>query len=241
MKLIVGNQKSYLNSDAVDIFIDNLNTIQKKDNILICPSSIYIERFIQGDIRTGCQNVSKNKNGGYTGELAVEQLKSIGVSFALVGHSEVRKNFHETIEDTNIKILKLIANDIVPILCVGETDEERENNETIDVILRQIQGALEGLSTYDIKKVIIAYEPVWAIGTGNVPSNEDIEEVVATISDFFFDNYQFKAIILYGGSVNPNNIDTLNEIKGIDGYLIGGASSKIDEFIEIINKCQKED
>ncbi len=238
MKLIVGNQKSYLSSTEIDIFIEKLSNIQRKDNVLICPSSIYIDRFVSSGFVTGCQNVSKYKSGAYTGELSVEQIKSVGVSFAIVGHSEVRKNFNESIIDTNTKIIRLLDEEIVPILCVGESKEERDEGRAKDIVLEQIEGAFEDLSPDLVKKVLIAYEPIWAIGTGEIPTNDDIQDMVSSIKEYLIDNYDVSGIILYGGSVNNENIDELNEIDNIDGYLIGGASTKVYEFLQIIDKCE---
>ncbi len=238
MRLIVGNQKTYLTNSEVDTFVEKLSNTCKKENVLIAPTSIYIEKFINNGFVTGCQNVSKYRSGSYTGEISVEQLKSIGVSFAIVGHSEVRKNLGETTLDTNTKIIKLLDEGIVPILCVGETKEERDEEREKDVVLDQINGALEDLSSEEVKKVIIAYEPIWAIGTGNVPNNKEIVDMIITIKNYLKENYDVPGIILYGGSVNSENIDELNQIKEADGYLIGGASTKVFEFMQIIDKCQ---
>lgn len=238
MKLVIGNQKSYLDSKSVCEFIDKLTSIKNHNNVLICPSSIYIDRFHKTGFLIGCQNVSKYASGANTGELSSEQLKSIGVSFCLVGHSEIRKNANETIEDTNIKIQNLIGDKIVPILCVGESLEEREKGIYEEVVIDEIKGALKNIPSLAIEKLMIAYEPIWSIGTGVIPNNSEIEEMVTIIKNYFQDNYGLPGIVLYGGSVNASNIDELNKVSQIDGYLIGGASTKIDEFINIINKCQ---
>ena len=240
-KLIVGNQKSYLKSNEVNDFIAGLSMVKDLSHVLICPSSIYMERYIKHNFITGCQDVSKYPSGADTGELSIEQIKSIGASFSLVGHSEQRSRKNETIEDTNIKIRQLLEEELVPILCVGESKAERDANKTEEVVLNELQGALDDLSTKDVEKIIIAYEPIWSIGTGIIPTNDEIENIISFIREYIEDNYHIPGIILYGGSVNPHNIDTLNIINGVDGYLIGGASSKIDEFIEIINKCTKEE
>lgn len=236
MKLVVGNQKSYLNSDEINHFIEGLTNISNP-NVIICPSSIYFDRFKNTNIILGSQNVSSYPSGATTGELSAEQLKSLGVQFALVGHSERRQVMGESIKDTNIKIKRLLDNRIVPILCVGETKEERDNDKTKEIILDEIIGAFEGFSTDFIEKIVIAYEPIWSIGTGNIPNNDEIEEVAKYLRDVIRDRYNTSNIILYGGSVNKDNIDYLNKINMIDGYLIGGASTKIDGFLDIINKC----
>jgi len=237
MKLVVGNQKSYLDKNKMDDFIKGIEKI-KGSNVILCPSSIYLNEFNKSDILLGSQNVSKYDSGATTGELSWEQLKSIGVNFSIVGHSERREKLNESIEDTKIKVSKLLENKMVPILCVGETKEERDANQTKAVILNELEGALKDLDNDSIQKVIIAYEPIWSIGTGVIPSNNEIEEISKYIRDFIKDKYNGSNILLYGGSVSVKNIDELNKIDIVDGYLIGGASTKIDEFIQIIEKCK---
>ena len=127
---------------------------------------------------------------------------------------------------------------MIPILCIGETKEEKDKGITKDIITKELDGAFKELSLELIEKVIIAYEPIWAIGTGITPTNDEIEDVVKYIRDYLNDSYRVANIILYGGSVNSANIDELNKLSIIDGYLIGGASTKADEFKEIINKCK---
>lgn len=233
MKLIVGNQKSYLNNYQLDRFIDKSKNI-KANNVIICPSSIYLDRFKNTRFLLGSQNVSNYNSGSSTGEISAEQLKSIGVDFSIVGHSERRQKQQETIEDTNIKIKRLLEQNITPILCVGELKVERENNTYKDVILSQLEGALKNFSTTSVEKIIIAYEPLWAIGTGILPSNEEIREMAKYIKEVINNNYGCDIKILYGGSINKHNISILKEIKAIDGYLIGKASTNIDELKAII-------
>lgn len=237
MKLIVGNQKSYLDENQIESFLEKIDYIYG-DKVIICPSSIYFNKFRDKNILLGSQNVSKYDSGATTGELSSEQLKSVGIDFSLVGHSERRQMLGESISDTNTKIKKLLNNLIVPILCVGETEIERDNENTKAVIAKQLDGALTTLDTDLAEKVIIAYEPVWAIGTGKIPTNSEIEDIVNYIKDLLKRNYNSSNLVLYGGSVNTKNIDELNKIDVVDGYLIGGASTKIDEFIEIINRCK---
>lgn len=237
MKLVVGNQKSYLEKEKTLKFAEELNKVTYS-NVIICPSYIYFNMFNNENILLGSQNVSSYTSGATTGELSCEQLKSMGVSLSLVGHSERREKLHESIEDTNIKIKRLLENNMVPILCVGETKEEKDNNKTEEIVLDEIKGAFLNVDNELISKIIIAYEPIWSIGTGVIPTIEDINNIAITIKNYLIKNYNTNNILLYGGSVNKNNIDELNTISNIDGYLIGGASTKIDEFIEIIEKCQ---
>lgn len=238
MKLVVGNQKSYMEKDKVDMFISGLHNI-KTNNFILCPSSIYLYEFSKHNILLGSQNVSNYPSGATTGELSCEQLKSIGVKYSIVGHSERRELLKESIEDTNIKIKRLLDNEMTPILCVGETKEEKEEGKTKDIISSEVIGALKELDKASIEKIIIAYEPIWAIGTGLIPTNSDIEDITNYIKDIVKDSFDASVSVLYGGSVSLKNIDELNKIDIVDGYLIGGASTKIDELIEIVEKCKE--
>ena len=186
----------------------------------------------------GAQNVSEKGNGASTGEISAEQLNSLGVSYSIVGHSERRADQHETSDMLYNKIVKLLENDIIPIFCVGEHSEEKERNVTKDVVGKQIMEVFDRLDTTIMEKIIIAYEPIWSIGTGKIPNNNDIIDVTNYIKDLVQDKYGKRIAVLYGGSVNKNNIETLNEIDVVDGYLIGGASTKPEEFLYIMSKCE---
>lgn len=238
MKLIIGNQKAYLDSDQINEFIKGSCNIENNNNIIICPSSIYIERFKTTNFLLGSQNISNYPSGSSTGELSAEQLKSVGIKFAIVGHSERRQTQHETNEEINIKIKQLLKYDITPILCVGESKINRESKKYKEVILTEINEALNDLSTDSVDKIIIAYEPIWSIGTGIIPTNEQIDEMSKYIKEIIKKDYNCDMKVLYGGSVNDNNVGTLNKITSVDGYLIGGASTKIEEFKKIIERCQ---
>lgn len=238
MKLIVGNQKSYMDNSDINDFIKESFTITTNNNIIICPSSIYLEKFKQTPFLLGSQNVSNYPSGSSTGELSAEQLKSVGVSFSIVGHSERRQKQHETNEDINTKIKNLLNCSITPILCIGESKTDRDQNKYKDIILTEIRSALKGLSTDSVEKIIIAYEPIWSIGTGVIPTNDQIDEIGKYIKELIRKDYHCHTKVLYGGSVNDKNVDLLNEINSIDGYLIGGASTKIEAFKTIIKKCQ---
>ena len=237
MKLVVGNQKSYMDENKVGGFIEKLNNINH-NHVIICPSFIYLDKFKSSKFLLGSQNVSSFDGGANTGEILCEQLKSIGINISIVGHSERRQKLNESNEDINIKIKRLLDNKMTPILCVGESKEEKENGETTAILLSEIEGALKEVPLDLISKIIIAYEPIWSIGTGDIPSNDEIEAIIKYIKTILKDNYNSSNTVLYGGSVNSKNIDELNKIDVVDGYLVGGASAKIDEFLEIINKCQ---
>lgn len=237
MKLVVGNQKNYLTKEKALEFIKGLGNI-KNDNVVICPSSIYVSDFQNVGVLLGGQNVSRYDSGANTGELSSEQLKSMGLNFCIVGHSERRRKQHESIMDTNIKVRKLLDDGIVPILCIGETKEEKYNGKTQDVLFEELDGVFNDMLISSMSKIIIAYEPIWSIGTGVTPANDEINEIVSNIRKYLNKKYNSDNLILYGGSVNLNNIEELNKIKSVDGYLIGGASTKVNEFLQIIDKCQ---
>lgn len=235
-KIIIGNQKMYMNKEDVRSFVESLKKIDKENKeIIICTSFPFLE-YYQGVVPVGAQNVSLNENGAFTGEVSASQLKSLGVYYCIVGHSERREYQKETDAEINQKINKLIENDIIPILCVGEKLDERQNNLTETVIKKELDEDLKNLSTNIVEKIIIAYEPIWAIGTGLTPTLEEINEVMEYIKDYIKTTHNTRSVtVLYGGSVSDKNIDELNTVKSIDGYLIGGASAKPTAFSYIIS------
>ena len=238
MKLVVGNQKTYLNRDQVLDFINETKD-GKCSNVVICPSSLYIDLFLdKSKFLVGAQNVSCKGNGASTGEISAEQLNSMGVSYSIVGHSERRSDQNETSDMFYEKISKLLENDIIPIFCIGEHLEEKERNITKDIVGKQIIEVFDRLDPNVMEKIIIAYEPIWSIGTGKIPTNEEIIDVTCYIKDLIQDKYGRRSLVLYGGSVNQKNIDTLNQIDVVDGYLIGGASTKAQELLYIMSKCE---
>lgn len=239
MKLVIGNQKMSMNRDDVVNFVNELKMIEMGNvPVIICPSFPYLN-YYEGVVKVGAQNVSFNDNGAYTGEVSGEQLKSLNVSYCIIGHSERREYQKETDQDINKKLKKLLENSITPILCIGEKLTEREEKLTETVIKNELDGDLKDLSTEDVEKIIIAYEPIWAIGTGLTPNNAEINEMMLFIKSYLKEKVNCTPLILYGGSVSDKNIDELNKIDSVDGYLIGGASTKIDAFKYIINS-QKE-
>ena len=238
MKLVVGNQKTYLNRNDVLNFIEATKE-GNCANSIICPSYVYLDLYLdKSKYMIGAQNVSEKGNGASTGEISAEQLNSLGVSYSIVGHSERRSDQHETSDMLYNKIVKLLENDIIPIFCVGEHLEEKERNVTKDVVGKQIMEVFDRLDKSNMEKIVIAYEPIWSIGTGKIPTNEEIIDVTNYIKDLIQDKYEKRNIVLYGGSVNKDNIDILNTIDVVDGYLIGGASTKPAEFMYIMSKCE---
>lgn len=238
MKLVIGNQKTYLNRQEVVDFI-NKTKKSKCEDVIICASYPYFDLYLEDSkYMVGAQNVSVKGNGASTGEISAEQLSSLGVTYTIVGHSERRSDNNETSDMFVSKINNLLSFDIRPIFCIGENLEQREKNIEKDIVGKQIMEVFDKLDSNSIEKIIVAYEPIWAIGTGKVPTNEEIEDIISYIKDLIQDKYNARLLVLYGGSVNAKNIDELNEVESVDGYLIGGASTKADEFTYIMNRCE---
>lgn len=179
------------------------------------------------------------EKGAYTGEISGKMLKSIGVEYVIIGHSERRQYFAETDETVNKKIKSALANELKPIVCVGETLEQRENGVTEEIITNQIAKAFEGIEAKDLDKIIVAYEPIWAIGTGKTATKEDANATIIQIrkklAEIYGQNEAEGVIIQYGGSVKSSNAKELFEMSDIDGGLVGGASLKANEFSKIVN------
>lgn len=189
-------------------------------------------------IKIGAQNMHWEEKGAYTGEIAPEMLRCINVEYVIIGHSERRQYFAETDETVNKKVKAALAHELTPILCVGETLKQREIGLAEEVITKQVELALEGLTAKQVEEVIVAYEPIWAIGTGKVAKKEDANDAIKQIRDKIADLYGKEiaqnVTILYGGSVNAQNAKELFSTSDIDGGLVGGASLKVDEFEAII-------
>ena len=209
--------------------------------LLVCPPSVYLTtvRDALGDARVGlgAQNMYHEASGAFTGETSAGMLRDIGATYVILGHSERRHVLGETDEDINKKTIAALAAGLKPIVCVGELLEEREAGKTVDVIRSQFEGSLAGVSADQMASIVIAYEPVWAIGTGKVASPEQAEEVHADLRNQLATRYNDevadKVRILYGGSVKPANAGELLALPNVDGALIGGASLKADDFIAI--------
>ena len=197
------------------------------------------EAFAGTEIKVGAQNVHFADEGAFTGEISVSMLEEIGVDFCIVGHSERRQYFGETDETVNKKLKKLFEGPIRPILCVGESLEERDADKAFDVVGGQIKADLEGIDAADVKKLVIAYEPIWAIGTGRTATPDQAEEMCAfirkTLIEIYGEEVSDEVIIQYGGSVKPANATEIMNMDEIDGALVGGASLKPKDFMEIID------
>ena len=244
-KVIAGNWKmNMLPNEAID-FIHELTPLVKntKNEVILCVP--YIDLFYallntQGtNIKIGAQNMHWEEKGAYTGEVSAQMLKSIGVEYVIIGHSERRQYFAETDESVNKKIKSALACDLKPIVCVGETLKQREDGQTKEVVTKQIEKAFEGISPEYLDKIIIAYEPIWAIGTGKTATKEDanttIMQIRKKLGEMYGQNEAEGVIIQYGGSVKSSNAKELFEMSDIDGGLVGGASLKAEEFSKIVN------
>ena len=234
MKLVVGNFKMNLNSFDIDEYIDYFREFNYP-NAIFAPSSIYLDRFIENGFTVAAQDVSFGIKGAYTGDISSMQLKSLGVNYCIVGHSERRK-YYEDDKFVHEKLVNILNEKIKPILCVGETKEERDANKTIDVIKNELAVAFDGIESDLINNVIIAYEPIWSIGTGVIPTNIDIDNVIKFIKDYIMEKYNAPVRVLYGGSVNNECIDELEKLDNVDGYLVGGCSIKKEEFNKLIKR-----
>ena len=230
-KVIAGNWKmNMLPADTIN-FIEGLAPLVKdsENEVILCvpyTDLFYAWHTTEGtNIHIGAENMHWEEKGAYTGEVSGQMLKSIGVEYVIIGHSERRAYFAETDETVNKKIKSAFANDLKPIVCVGESLEQREAGKTEEVITKQVELALAGLTEEQVKNTIIAYEPIWAIGTGKTATSE-------------YGNVAEDVIIQYGGSVKSTNAKELFETSDIDGALVGGASLKVDEFAKIVN-CNK--
>ncbi len=243
-KIIAGNWKMNNDQSQAADLINNLKTMVSSASaeVIVCPPytslSIAAELLKGSVIKLGAQDVSLHDSGAYTGEISAAMLKAAGCTHVIVGHSERRQYHHETNEIINQKAVKVLAAGLVPIICVGETLEEREQNVTNHVLATQVKGVLAGISSGDAEKSIIAYEPVWAIGTGKTATKEQAEEAHQVIrniaAQLHSDETAQKITIQYGGSVKPENAAELLSQPNIDGALVGGACLKADSFAKII-------
>lgn len=235
-KLIVANFKMNMSLQDVAQYIsymDNYNL--KSKNIIVCPTSIYIPYFNNENFIVGAQDVSIYKNGAYTGDVSASQLKSSNIKYSIVGHSERKKYYNESDLIIHEKIKNCLENNITPIVCIGESKEEKLMQKTEQVLRRSILDLFKGLEKDDLSNIIIAYEPIWAIGTGIIPTPLEIVETISFIKDIIKSAFKVEIKVLYGGSVSAKNIDMLKNINVIDGFLIGGASNNPEEFLKIIN------
>ena len=244
-KVIAGNWKmNMLPNDTIE-YIENIVPLIKdtQNEVILCVP--YIDLFYallsaqDTNIKIGAQNMHWEEKGAYTGEVSAQMLKSIKVEYVIIGHSERRQYFNETDDAIAKKLKKAFEVGLKPILCVGETLEQREKGIEVEVVTNQIKEDLKNLNNLEVSNLIIAYEPIWAIGTGKTATVEDANNMIKTIRkevlNLYGEEVSEKIIIQYGGSVNINNAKELFAASDIDGALIGGASLKFDEFAKIVN------
>ena len=243
--LAAGNWKMNKTPSEAQAFLNELKESVKgaKNDVLVCVPftalSAAVEAVKGTGIMVGAENMDYHDSGAYTGEVSADMLKDLGVSHVVIGHSERREYYAETDQTVNAKVLKALEKDLVPVLCCGESKEQREDGVTFEWVRMQLKIALRGVSKEDITKVVIAYEPIWAIGTGLTATDEQANEVCTAIRELLSELYGKDAAdatrILYGGSVNAKNAEALFSMSDIDGGLVGGASLKVPDFTTIAN------
>lgn len=242
--IIAGNWKMHKTIAEALEFVNDVKDKVNNDNVeaVICAPFTLLKDLKEAtkgtNIKIGAQNMHFEEKGAFTGEISPLMLKELDMDYVVIGHSERRQYFNETDETVNKKVLKALEVGIDPILCVGETLEEREAGNTKDVCKVQVEKALENVSKEDLAKVVIAYEPVWAIGTGKTATSEDANDVIAYIREVVANLYGELANevrIQYGGSVKPSNVAEIMNQSDIDGALVGGASLEANDYVELVN------
>ncbi len=243
--MIAGNWKMNKNLDEALELVKGIKGEERDEEVeaVLCVPFVNlteVKKIIEDtDIKLGAQNVHWEDSGAYTGEISPLMLKNIGVEYVIIGHSERRQLFNETDEIVNKKVKAVFNHGLKPILCVGETLDQREEGIEQNIVGKQIKNGLQGIEEKDCKNIVIAYEPIWAIGTGKTASSEDANTMLGFIREILGDIYnedlKNNIRILYGGSVKPNNIKELMKEEEIDGALVGGASLKKEDFLSLIN------
>lgn len=248
-KLIIGNWKMNLNVQEASTYLHKLETamnIHRDVTVVITPTMLALQplslQINRHKLKLAAQNFHWRDFGAITGEVSATQLRGL-VEYALVGHSERRHMFHESTKDTREKVQAALRNHITPVLCIGETKNERTNGETDDVIRDQLVGGLANITSEEVDQIVIAYEPVWAIGTGNNASPHDVESAILAIRSqvrhLFGRDKAASVQVLYGGSITADSAADYLALQGVDGLLVGGASLKLHEFTTIIEKAHK--
>lgn len=247
--IIAGNWKMYKTlSEAKDFALElkEKQVDSSKVDAVICAPALFLDQLVQATkdsfIGIGAQTMHEEKEGAFTGEISGHQLQDLGVNYVVIGHSERRQYFNETDEAVHKKVQAAFENKLTPIICVGETLEEREQNETVNIVSAQVMAALEGLSEENVENSVIAYEPIWAIGTGKTATADDANDVCQAIRETILDGFGEEVAnsvrIQYGGSVKPENIEELLSKEHIDGALVGGASLQVDSFVKLLEAGQ---
>jgi len=245
-KIVAGNWKMNKSAAEAKELVSELNSLSENwpsdVSIIISPPMLYVTQLAElasDRVHVAAQNCNEEKSGAYTGEISPTQLKSAGVNHCILGHSERRQYFGETDSSVNAKVKSCLEEGVTAIVCIGELLEEREAGNEFQVVKQQLVGALEGLSTDEVKKCVVAYEPVWAIGTGKTASSDQAQEMHAFIRKELIEISSSEVAdsisILYGGSCKPSNAQDIFSKPDVDGGLIGGASLKSEDFNAIIN------
>ena len=246
-KIVAGNWKMNLNYDEVGSLVDEILTLHSSENnveVILSPPFVYLDKVIRScanhdHVLVASQNCSEYNNGAYTGEVSASMLNSMGVNYVIIGHSERRSVFNESNENLNLKITKALQNNLKIIFCCGENIDQRESGEYLQVIRKQLEETILSLDQKSLCRTVIAYEPIWAIGTGKTASSVQAQEIHSfirsLISNKFGTEISNNTSILYGGSCKPINSKELFSQYDIDGGLIGGASLKSSDFVAIIN------
>ncbi len=242
---IAGNWKMYKTCEEAKTFAEEFKALCKETDaeVAICAPypqlGLLVEIFKGTGIKVGAQNMHYEDEGAFTGEVSGKMLKEMGIDYCIIGHSERRQYFAETDESVNKKLHAAYKHGILPILCVGEVLEERDRGEELNVVAKQVKGGLSGLTADQVSKLTVAYEPVWAIGTGRTASPQQANQMCAhirsVIEKIYGKEVAEKVLIQYGGSVKPDNATELLNMNDIDGALVGGASLVPENFIKIIN------
>lgn len=243
--IIAGNWKMHKTINEAKSFVEEIKGSIKETDVeaVICaPYTILkdLKEVTKGtNIKVGAQNMHFEENGAFTGEISPLMLKELEIDYVIIGHSERRQYFNETDETVNKKVKKALEHSIIPIMCVGESLEQREAGDTKSIVKSQVEKGLQGINHEDIKKIVVAYEPIWAIGTGKTASSEDANEVIAYIREVIknvsSEDISEEIRIQYGGSVKPSNVEEIMNQSDIDGALVGGASLEPKDFIELVN------
>jgi triosephosphate isomerase len=243
--IIAGNWKMHKVLSEAKGFLEEVKGLvpsaEKVDSV-VCAPALFLESLVglskDYDVKVGAQNMHFEESGAFTGEISPAALADLGVSYVVIGHSERRELFAETDESVNKKALAAFKHGLVPIICCGETLEQREAGETNQIVGAQVQKALTGLTEEQVKESVIAYEPIWAIGTGKTASSEEANEVCAyirqTVASQFSQEAAEQVRIQYGGSVKPSNIKELLSQSDIDGALVGGASLEASSYLQLL-------
>lgn len=243
--IIAGNWKMNLSIEDALKFVEEVkNEVSNTDvESVICAPFTFLKDLKQGvkgtNIKIGAQNMHFEDSGAFTGEVSAPMLKELDIDYCVIGHSERRQYFAETDETINKKLKQAFKYDIIPILCVGETLEERETGKTNDVVKSQVVADIKELDKKQVSNLVIAYEPIWAIGTGKTATSEQANEVISYIREVVKDLYDEEVSesirIQYGGSVKPENVEEIMNQSDIDGALVGGASLKPSDFVKLVN------